>query len=211
MLWKPEQVVSGEIEEAAARLKVRNSIYKNKGHDRREAVRFVVDSVELAGKRILDIGTGEGFTVIEIARRGIPVTTVDISEKNLRKSYINAMSESVEELIEFHLMDAGRISFEDESFDLVIMVNTLHHIEGFEKIAGEISRLLTFGGIFVVADFTEEGFGILDSVMGNEGRMHNRVNYQTIQSISRIIHKFGMECRGQDIRFQEHVMIAEKV
>lgn len=210
MLWNPGQINSGEIEEAAARREERNSIYKDKGHDRKEAVSFIVDSVELSGKKILDIGTGQGFAAVEIARRGIPVATVDISEENLRKAYLNAVAESVEELIEFYLLDAGRLSFEDDSFDLVVMVNALHHIEDFEKIAGEISRVLKVGGIFVTADFTEEGFGILDSVMKSEGREHQRMNRQTINDISKIIYKFGMECRSQDIRFQEHVMIAKK-
>ena len=210
MLWNPGQITSREIEEASARRKNRNSIYKDIGHDRKEAVSFIVDSVELSGKNILDIGTGQGFAAVEIARRGIPVVTVDISEENLHEAYLNAIAESVEELIEFHLLDAGKLSFEDESFDLVVMVNALHHIEDFEKIASEISRVLRVGGIFVTADFTEEGFGILNSIMKSEGREHQRMNSQTINDISKIIPKFGMVCRSQDIRFHEHVMIAEK-
>lgn len=87
MLWRPRQVTPEEVEETAAGLRNRNGIYKDRGHDRAEAVRFIIDSVDLSGKRILDIGTGQGFTAVEIARRGIPVKTVDLSEESLQKAF----------------------------------------------------------------------------------------------------------------------------
>lgn len=210
MLWRPRQVTPQEIEGVAARLRDRNAIYKEKGHDRAEAVKFIIDSVDLSGKSILDIGTGQGFTAVEIARRGIPVKTVDLSKENLQKAYLYAMAESVAEFIEFHLLDAARMAFDDNSFDLIVMVNTLHHLEDFKKTAGEISRVLTPGGIFLVADLTEEGFGILHSILDSEGREHQRSNRKTIYDIARIIPEFGLMCRSQDIRFQEHLMVAEK-
>lgn len=210
MLWSPRQVTPQEIEGAAAGLRNRNTIYKERGHNRAEAVKFIIDSVDLSGKRILDIGTGQGFTAVEIARRGIPVKTVDLSEENLQKAYLYAMAESVAEFIEFHLLDAARMGFDDNSFDLVVMVNTLHHLKDFKKTAGEISRVLTPGGIFVVADLTEEGFEILHSILNSEGREHQRSNRKTIYDIAQIIPEFGLKCRSQDIRFQEHLMVAEK-
>jgi hypothetical protein len=46
--------------------------------------------------------------------------------------------------------------------------------------------------------------------MNMEGRAHSRENESTIYNATGIIRRFGLECRGQDERFQHHVMIAKK-
>lgn len=210
MIWKPASVTIEEIESIRKRLLERQEIYKKSGHDRAKAISFVIDQLGKPRGPVLDIGTGQGLAAVEIARRGTPVMTVDNSEDNLRKGYVTASAASVDDMIEFYLADAADLPFEDGRFREIVMVNTLHHLKDISGVLREVSRLLSPGGSFVVGELTEEGFEILEGVMGREGRKHSRENQNTIFNATGLIRKFGLECHAQDERFQQHVMLARK-
>jgi ubiquinone/menaquinone biosynthesis C-methylase UbiE len=211
MIWKPQKVRSEEIEQAYRYIQERHDIYLKNGHDRRRAVEFVVDYVRESGKPVLDLGTGQGFSTVELAGRGQRVATVDISEENLRKSYLYAASRSVENMIEFHLADVEKLPFGDNDFDSILMMNMLHHLKDFKRAASEIARVTAPGGTLVIADFTEKGFDILEGVLESEGRSHDRDNGMMLPDTREILWEYGLQCRQQDIRFEEHLMVAEKV
>lgn len=211
MIWKPDNVKPGEIEQVYRYIQERHLVYRENGHDRARAVDFVLEYIPESDKPVLDLGTGQGFAAVALALKGRRVATVDISEENLRKSFLYAASESVEGMINFYLEDAGSLHFEDGEFDSVLMMNMLHHVKDFREVAAEISRVTAPGGCLVIADFTEKGFEILDGVLNGEGRNHYRENRLMIPDTREILWKYGMQCRQQDIRFEEHLMVAEKV
>jgi SAM-dependent methyltransferase len=211
VIYKPPETTPEEVEQNRERYIERVAVYRNHGHDREKAIEFVIDAAGPITPPVLDIGTGKGFAAIEIARRGVPVTSVDLSPEELRFAYLNAKAAGVDSLIGFHVMDANRLPFEDGRFNLVTMVNVLHHLDGYRDILGEISRVLVPDGTFLVADFTAEGFAILERVHESEGRVHDRKKRFGIEEIAQALPEFGLECRGRDTRFQECVMLARKV
>ena len=189
----------------------RIEVYRRHGHDREKAVRFIVDAAGGIEGPALDIGSGYGFAAVEIARRGVPVTLVDISEDEHRIAWLNARSAGIRTPMEFYLADAGKLPFDDESYPFVSMVNALHHLESVEDVLTEVSRVLAPGGTFLVADFTEEGFAVLDEVHREEGRVHDRPGTLTLDDVAEMLPRYGMACRGRDARFGESVMIAKKM
>ena len=88
--------------------------------------------------RILDIGCGKGFLLYELmlAVPGLKVVGVDIS----RYAIENSHDEVKDFLIEG---SATGLPFQDDSFDLVISINTLHNLYNFELYQAfrEISRV----------------------------------------------------------------------
>ena len=40
---------------------------------------------------------------------------------------------------------------------------------------------------------------------------HQRLNGHEIDDVARMLPDFGLECRGRDARFQQHVIVAEKL
>lgn len=211
MIYEPPEPTIEEVDENRKRYQERIAVYRSFGHDRESAMRFIVDAADPITPPVLDVGTGKGFAAVEIARRGVPLVSVDSSTDELRFAHLNARSAGVDSLIEFHLLDANDLPFDDEYFNLVTMINMLHHIDDFGGILGEVSRVLSPGGRFLIADFTEEGFEILDRVHEAEGRVHDRRNTFKIEDVAQTLPAVGLECIGRDIRFQECVMIARKV
>jgi ubiquinone/menaquinone biosynthesis C-methylase UbiE len=211
MIWKPFDVEPRDVEANRRRYHERVAVYRDYGHDREEAIRFIIDSAGMIEQPVLDIGSGKGFAAVEIARRGIPVKGVDVSEDELTYAYLNARAAGVGSLIEFHIADAKRLPFEDGEFKLVSMVNVLHHLDDFYGVMPEVSRVLAVGGRFLLADFTDEGFAILDRVHEVEKRVHERRNRLNIDDIAQRLGDYGLHCRGRDTRFQEYVMLSEKL
>jgi ubiquinone/menaquinone biosynthesis C-methylase UbiE len=210
MIYRPARPRRGEIEESRARREKRNEEFLRFGLDRASMTGFVVDTAEPLDGRILDVGTGKGFTAVELARRGASVTTVDISEDELNAAYLYAVDSGVADRIEFHLADAGDLPFEESSFGIITMIDVLHHLENAGEVLPEISRVLVPGGRLVVSDFTERGFDLLEELHRQEGVGHDRHAGETIDQFALRLGDHGMRCRARDRRFHQYVMVAEK-
>ncbi|WP_061762063.1 class I SAM-dependent methyltransferase, partial [Streptococcus pneumoniae] len=59
--------------------------------------------------------------------------------------------------VNYEIMDIQKISFENETFDIVIANMLLHHVNDIPKALSEVNRVLKTGGIFYCATFGENG------------------------------------------------------
>ena len=87
---------------------------------------------------ILDVGCGKGFLLFELLKilPGLKVTGLDISEY--------AINNSKAEVKPFlQIGDAKKLPFKDNSFDLVISINTIHNLYCFDMLNSlkEIERV----------------------------------------------------------------------
>ena len=104
-----------------------------------EVVKDFVDYYKLQnGSRILDVGCGKGFMVYDFKRLypNFEVKGIDISEYAIK----NGMNEIKNEI---SVGSCESIPFEDNYFDLVISINTIHNLEkeGCAKSLKEICRV----------------------------------------------------------------------
>ena len=102
----------------------------------------------LPGDRMLDIGTGPGYLPIEIAKNSATVNIIgiDLSRKLLSMARSNAAKAGLSDRLTFQLGDAGRLEFEDASFDMVISTGMLHALKDPVRVIQEIYRVLKTGG-----------------------------------------------------------------
>lgn len=102
------------------------------------------------GLKILDIGTGPGFLAILLAKAGFQVTAVDYVEAMLSAAEKNAGM--MREKIFFRRMDAQKLEFENDSFDVVISRNLTWNLEEPEQAYREWRRVLKKGGVLLNFD-----------------------------------------------------------
>lgn len=110
----------------------------------------LTNTYPLSDRRVLDVGTGGGFLAILAAKAGADVTAVDISVEMLQAAKVNAQASDCEIL--FTQSAADRLSFPDESFDVVMCRNVLWNMTDPEAAVAEWVRVLRPGGALFIAD-----------------------------------------------------------
>jgi ubiquinone/menaquinone biosynthesis C-methylase UbiE len=104
----------------------------------------------MCGGRVLDVATGEGKfikTLVENLGSYAEVVGIDtIQHKEAAGGIFSA------ENVHFTQMDAGRLGFRDESFDIVSISSSLHHLEDVPRSLAEIKRVLRTGGHFIIRE-----------------------------------------------------------
>ncbi len=112
---------------------------------------YLIETLNLNNKTILELGCGKASKTIEIATNGFnrkiiacEVDTIQ-HQKNLQKSYEN---------IEFKLCGAEDIHLKEESVDMVFMFKSFHHvpINLMPKALSEIKRVLKPNGLAYISE-----------------------------------------------------------
>ena len=73
------------------------------------------------GDKVLDVGCGKGFLVFELFKKGLDVYGLDISEYAIQNA-----KEEVRSRLKVGVADT--LPYEDQKFDLVYSINTLHNL-----------------------------------------------------------------------------------
>jgi SAM-dependent methyltransferase len=106
---------------------------------------------EISGGRVLDVATGGGnfiHSLVEDLKDYTEIIGVD-NNKNAAAAFGEAFRK--ERNIHFQLMDAHHLDFEDSSFDLVCISNSLHHLDPLPVLT-EMKRVLRPGGSLLVSE-----------------------------------------------------------
>ncbi|MEW8958886.1 MAG: class I SAM-dependent methyltransferase [Moorella sp. (in: firmicutes)] len=101
-----------------------------------------------AGEHILDVGCGTGNFSLELARLGVKVTGIDISEPMLATARRKAAAAGLE--IEFLHADAMNLPFADNTFDKIVSVTALEFAPDLKAALAEGYRVLKPGGRMVI-------------------------------------------------------------
>ncbi|MDX2089785.1 MAG: class I SAM-dependent methyltransferase [Kofleriaceae bacterium] len=104
----------------------------------------------LRGKRVLDVGTGDGAYAIEAAERGAIVTALDLEQEMLDAARVRAAARGVEVTLQQGRTE--RLPFDDASFDVVIAVTVLCFVPDTQRAVGEMARVLVPGGRVVLGE-----------------------------------------------------------
>jgi arsenite methyltransferase len=125
----------------------------------------MLDQIRWSGdENALDVGTGRGLLLIGAAKRittgkavGIDIwNQEDLSGNNLQNLERNIELEGVRDKTEIKKEDAQKMSFPNDSFDVVVSLACLHNIynvPGRNQACHEIARVLKPGGTAIISDF----------------------------------------------------------
>ncbi len=110
----------------------------------------VLKPVSLKGREVLEVGCGAGGGASFMMRHHHPksVVGIDLVEANI--SAANALAPVPG--LTFRLGDATALPFPDDSFDVVVNIESSHCYSSMQRFLDEVKRVLRPGGFFLFAD-----------------------------------------------------------
>jgi len=113
-------------------------IYRN----RHDAVLDWVDSLNHpSGTRVLEIGCGAGLMSIALAQRGFHVYAIDSVETMVEQARKLAFDAEFAGILTVDLGDVYSLTFEDESFDLVIAIGVIPWLDRVDLAIQQMARV----------------------------------------------------------------------
>lgn len=136
---------------------------------------------------VLDAGCGDGRVAKMLSEKGyIRITGIDFNENVTQLSVPNA---------EFLCEDLTKTTFQDNTFDVIIILDVLEHFENLNPPLVELRRILRPGGKLLVSMPTENiiykiGRFILKWTFSMEEGPWTGIHYHGAKGLSREIEKF---------------------
>lgn len=108
--------------------------------------------LDVRGKSMLDIGCGlGGFERYYLERGACEVVAIDLSRPRILGAQEYVRATLTRPSLLFSEVDARRMAFADNSFDLIVSSNTVEHIFGVEAALREMARVISPGGLICLS------------------------------------------------------------
>lgn len=122
-----------------------------------------IESLNVAGKQVLEIGLGEGSESERLIRAGADWSGVDLTSESVARVRARLTHRDLryKELRQGSVLD---LPFDNETFDLVFSHGVLHHVPDIRKAQTEIHRVLRPGGELVVMLYARWSLNYLVSI-----------------------------------------------
>jgi SAM-dependent methyltransferase len=107
-----------------------------------------LDGLDVGGKRVLEIGLGQGAEAEQLIRRGARWTGLDLTAESVDRVRTRLAMHDLpfEEVVQGSVLD---LPWDAERFDLVFSHGVLHHVPDIVAAQREIHRVLRPGGELV--------------------------------------------------------------
>ncbi len=107
----------------------------------------------LDGKTVADIGAGTGYFAFPMAAKAAKVIAIDIDQRFLDYIEQKKPTQKIGGNIETRLTKPDSSGLKPGEADLVLIVDTCHHIEGRIDYLRKLKKCLYKDGVLVISDF----------------------------------------------------------
>jgi ubiquinone/menaquinone biosynthesis C-methylase UbiE len=112
---------------------------------------LLASSVDIGGKEIVEVGCGRGGGLSYITKKFSPSKALGIDLDKIAVSFGNKFYQYKN--MSFLQGDAQHLPLENNSYDILINVESSHRYPDMEAFLGEVNRILRPGGYFLYTDF----------------------------------------------------------
>jgi len=144
----------------------------------------------LEGRKVLDVGCGDGELTEKLAKLGADVTDIDANPDMIAAAQHRHAGT-------YRVADAAALPFADDTFDAVTAVTVLCVCDDPKKLVGEITRVLKPGGSLVIGELGKWSLWALSrrlrGLVGN--RMWSEAHFFTMTELKTLAADAGLHVR----------------
>lgn len=132
-------------------------------YDKEPHILANLDRIDFRGRRVLEIGLGQGADAEQIVKRGGRFSGVDLTDEAVERTRVRFDLKGIEfeTITQASALD---LPFADNSFDIVFSHGVLHHIPDIGAAQGEIARVLAPEGMLVAMLYAKRSLNYLLSI-----------------------------------------------
>ena len=131
-------------------------------------LQWIDGMASLAGKRMVDIGCGDGILADSMARKGANVLGVDLASKALRVAKLHALEAGTPN-VEYREVSAEALALEQPGqFDVVTCMEMLEHVPRPESVVQACATLVKPGGWVFFSTINRNAKAFLFAIVGAE-------------------------------------------
>jgi len=125
-------------------------------HHRKNIIPFLVERCGIAGRSVLDVGSGTGGLSIAMIEAGAAaVTGVEPNLLNFEASHWRKRAHRMDDRVRFlHVPDTSSLPFPDDTFDACVCNSVLHYVPGRRlrrRLLAEMHRVVKPGGLVIIS------------------------------------------------------------
>lgn len=124
-----------------------------------------LDRIDWKGKRVLEIGLGQGADAEQINSRGGIYNGVDLTDESVKRVRMRFALKGCSGFERIEQASALSLPFDDNYFDIVFSHGVLHHIPEIKKAQSEIARVLKPDGKLIVMLYAKWSLNYLLSIV----------------------------------------------
>lgn len=162
-------------------------IYDNTfGRFTTEGRRHAVEIINKRRGRVLEVGVGTGLA-LQYYGEHLDIVGIDLSPEMLDKARQKVADEALDNVTGLHEMDAGELTFPDESFDTVVAMYTLTVVPDPVKVMRELQRVCKVGGqVFLVNHFSQDD-GVRGWVERRMAPFGDKLGWHPVFDVTRVM------------------------
>ncbi len=128
---------------------------------------FIDEHVQLAGKKVLDVGCGGGILSEAMTQRGAQVTAIDMGQANITTAKLHALESGL--TIDYQVIPVEELAEQQaESFDVVTCLEMLEHVPDPVSIVNACYKLCKPGGQVIFSTLNRNPKSFLFGIIGAE-------------------------------------------
>lgn len=155
-----------------------------------------VDVINTLDGKVLEVGVGTGISLPSY-RRDLKITGIDLSPEMLDKARERVSRQALGHVEAIEQMDAGAMTFADESFDVVVAMYVMTVVPDPAQVLDELARVCRPGGtVILVNHFSADG-GVRAAVEKAMSPMASRLGWRPEFPISTVMGHAGLNLVDQ--------------
>lgn len=130
-------------------------------------MKFITDAMNLAGRKVLDVGCGGGILTEALARAGAQASGIDLSKDSIEAAKLHAAQQGLKIDYRYENIEETASQYAGQ-FDAITCMEMLEHVPEPGKIIAACSKLLKPGGHAFFSTINRTPKAFLFVIVGGE-------------------------------------------